>query len=39
MNSDQDVHVGNITPIVHFTMGGVAINEDAQVLKMRGGKI
>jgi FAD-dependent fumarate reductase len=37
VNIDQDVHVGNNTQIVHFTMGGVAINEDAQVLEMRGG--
>lgn len=28
----QEVYVGNVTPITHFTMGGVAIDESARVL-------
>ncbi|KAK7179051.1 Flavocytochrome c [Paraphaeosphaeria sporulosa] len=27
------VYVGTVTPVVHFTMGGVVINEKAEVLK------
>lgn len=32
-NRDLEVCIGRVTPITHFTMGGAAINEDAQVLK------
>jgi flavocytochrome c len=32
-NREEEVCVGVITPVVHFTMGGFAINTDAQVLK------
>ena len=32
VNADTVIYVGEITPIVHFTMGGVKINEKAQVL-------
>ena len=32
-NREEDVVVGRITPVVHFTMGGVAFNDRAQVLK------
>ena len=31
-DDDQEVCVGRVTPIIHFTMGGVAINEQAEVL-------
>ena len=31
-NRDEEVYVGKITPVVHFTMGGVAFNDKAQVL-------
>lgn len=31
-DDEQEVCVGQVTPITHFTMGGVAINEKAQVL-------
>ncbi|PKS09923.1 hypothetical protein jhhlp_004546 [Lomentospora prolificans] len=31
-NREQEVVVGRITPVVHFTMGGVAFNDKAQVL-------
>ncbi|KAL1605425.1 hypothetical protein SLS60_004975 [Paraconiothyrium brasiliense] len=30
---DSVVYVGFVTPVVHFTMGGVAINDQAEVLK------
>jgi FAD-dependent fumarate reductase len=32
-NRDELVYVGRVTPIVHFTMGGVAIDDKAQVLR------
>lgn len=32
-NREEEVVVGNITPVVHFTMGGVAFNGKAQVLR------
>ncbi|KAL6940010.1 hypothetical protein ACO0QE_003888 [Hanseniaspora vineae] len=32
INADTVIYVGEITPIIHFTMGGVKINEKAQVL-------
>lgn len=35
-NRDEEVYVGKITPVVHFTMGGVAFNDKAQVLKGSG---
>lgn len=31
-NREEEVCVGKVTPIVHFTMGGAAFNEKAQVL-------
>lgn len=31
-DDEQEVCIGTITPIIHFTMGGVAINEQAEVL-------
>lgn len=31
------IFVGEITPVVHFTMGGVRINENAQVISNKGG--
>lgn len=38
-NRDSEVYVGRVTPITHFTMGGVAMNENAQVLKSKDGKL
>lgn len=38
-NRDEEICVGRITPITHFTMGGVAINDMSQVLRIRGGKL
>ncbi|ORY60993.1 FAD binding domain-containing protein [Pseudomassariella vexata] len=31
-NRDEEVCVGKVTPVTHFTMGGVVFNKDAQVL-------
>lgn len=31
-DDEQEVCVGQVTPIVHFTMGGAAINEKSQIL-------
>ncbi|AET39033.1 fumarate reductase Ecym_3562 [Eremothecium cymbalariae DBVPG len=31
------IYVGEVTPVVHFTMGGVKINQKAQVITQRGG--
>ncbi|KAJ9150203.1 Fumarate reductase 2 [Pleurostoma richardsiae] len=31
-DDDQEVCVGRVTPITHFTMGGVVMNEKAQVM-------
>ncbi|PYI00070.1 Flavocytochrome c [Aspergillus ellipticus CBS 707.79] len=33
---DSVVYVGKVTPVVHFTMGGVVINERSQVLDEQG---
>jgi flavocytochrome c len=33
------VYIGKVTPAIHFTMGGVAINENAEVLDEKGEKI
>lgn len=33
---DSVVYVGRVTPVVHFTMGGVVINEKAEVLDKEG---
>jgi FAD-dependent fumarate reductase len=35
-SSDSIVYVGTVTPVIHFTMGGVLINEDAEVLDEQG---
>ncbi|KAI0436698.1 FAD binding domain-containing protein [Xylaria telfairii] len=35
-NRDQEVVVGTVTPVTHFTMGGVAFNTKAQVLGKKG---
>ncbi|KAH9907040.1 Flavocytochrome c [Xylariomycetidae sp. FL2044] len=34
-NRDEEVCVGTVTPVTHFTMGGVAFNAEAQVLRRR----
>lgn len=36
ITEDQIVYVGEITPVVHFTMGGAKIDENARVLKKDG---
>lgn len=36
ITKDQTIYVGEITPVVHFTMGGVKIDENARVLKQDG---
>ncbi|KAK0642628.1 Fumarate reductase 1 [Lasiodiplodia hormozganensis] len=33
---DSVVYVGRVTPVVHFTMGGVVINDKAEVLNKEG---
>ncbi|KAK7431214.1 hypothetical protein QQZ08_002254 [Neonectria magnoliae] len=38
-NRDQEVYVGRVTPILHYTMGGVAIDEKGHVLRRRDGKL
>jgi len=37
VNREEEVCVGTVTPVSHFTMGGVAFNEKAQVLGKKGG--
>jgi FAD-dependent fumarate reductase len=32
-NREEEICLGRVTPIVHFTMGGVAFNEKSQVLR------
>lgn len=32
VDDEAEVYVGQVTPVVHFTMGGVVINEKSQVL-------
>ncbi|KAF2250220.1 Flavocytochrome c [Trematosphaeria pertusa] len=36
---DSTVYVGTVTPVVHFTMGGVLINEKAEVIRQDDGPI
>ncbi|KAG4442215.1 hypothetical protein IFR05_002325 [Cadophora sp. M221] len=38
-NTESAVYVGRVTPAVHFTMGGVVINERAEVLGVGDEKI
>ncbi|KAF5599326.1 aromatic-amino-acid decarboxylase [Fusarium pseudocircinatum] len=38
-NRDEDVYIGRVTPITHFTMGGVAIDEKARVLTKNDDKL
>ena len=33
---DTIIYVGRVTPAVHFTMGGVLINENSEVLDAEG---
>ncbi|KAG8169285.1 hypothetical protein KVR01_000030 [Diaporthe batatas] len=35
-DDEQEVCVGRVTPITHFTMGGAAINEESQILVSDG---
>lgn len=36
ISKDSTIYVGEITPVVHFTMGGVRINENAEVIGKNG---
>lgn len=36
-DDEQEVCVGQVTPITHFTMGGAAINDQGQILASSGG--
>lgn len=36
-DDEQEVCVGRVTPITHFTMGGAAINDKGQILASQGG--
>ena len=36
---EQYVYIGRVTPIVHFTMGGVAIDKKARVLRRKDGEL
>ncbi|KAI1394405.1 Flavocytochrome c [Hypoxylon trugodes] len=36
-NRDEEVCVGIVTPVVHFTMGGVAFDTQARVLRLEDG--
>ncbi|CCD23154.1 fumarate reductase NDAI_0B01200 [Naumovozyma dairenensis CBS 421] len=36
INHETMIYVGEITPVVHFTMGGARINEKSQVVNKRG---
>ncbi|KAI1081411.1 Flavocytochrome c [Whalleya microplaca] len=38
-NREEDVYVGTVTPVVHFTMGGVAFNTKAQALRTKNEKL
>ncbi|KAI8630548.1 FAD binding domain-containing protein [Xylariaceae sp. FL1651] len=35
-NREEEVSIGTVTPVTHFTMGGVAFNTQSQVLGRRG---
>ncbi|TGJ81110.1 hypothetical protein E0Z10_g7661 [Xylaria hypoxylon] len=35
-NREEEVAIGTVTPVTHFTMGGVAFNAKAQVLGRKG---
>ncbi|KAE9373618.1 putative FAD dependent oxidoreductase [Stipitochalara longipes BDJ] len=39
ISGENVVYVGIVTPAVHFTMGGIVINERAEVLDAEGAKI
>lgn len=36
-DDEQEVCIGQVTPITHFTMGGAAINDQGQILASHGG--
>ncbi|OTA98136.1 hypothetical protein M426DRAFT_326216 [Hypoxylon sp. CI-4A] len=36
-NRDEEICIGTVTPVVHFTMGGVAFDSQAQVLRATDG--
>lgn len=36
VSDDTTVVVGNVTPVIHYTMGGVAIDEKSRVLDATG---
>ena len=36
VNPDSTVYIGTVTPVVHYTMGGVQFNEKSEVLDQEG---
>ncbi|KAI0879944.1 Flavocytochrome c [Annulohypoxylon maeteangense] len=38
-NRDEEVCVGTVTPVVHFTMGGVTFDSQARVLRTKEGEL
>ena len=36
---ETEIYVGEITPVVHFTMGGATINEKAEVMNKQGSSL
>ena len=38
LEMDGQMYVGRVTPVVHYTMGGVAINAKAEALSSEGGE-
>eukprot|EP01063_Lacrimia_lanifica_P010281 TRINITY_DN169_c1_g1_i1.p2 TRINITY_DN169_c1_g1~~TRINITY_DN169_c1_g1_i1.p2 ORF type:complete len:646 (+),score=358.99 TRINITY_DN169_c1_g1_i1:56-1993(+) len=36
---DDSFYVGQVTPVIHYTLGGLSVNADAQVLKADGSPI
>ncbi|KAI1336644.1 flavocytochrome c [Xylariaceae sp. FL0016] len=38
-NRDEEVCIGTITPVIHFTMGGVAVNSKTRVLGKHGERL
>ncbi|EDO16321.1 hypothetical protein Kpol_1059p11 [Vanderwaltozyma polyspora DSM 70294] len=36
LTEDSEIYVGEVTPVVHFTMGGAKINTESQVINKNG---
>ncbi|CAE7750645.1 osm1, partial [Symbiodinium necroappetens] len=39
IEADESFYVGEVVPVIHYTMGGIAINPEGQVLDQRGDPI